>query len=111
MQAVIIYYPDELGRQREETEGGIYTDISRRALSEDYGIDDDNIILYLPLKVSGRTYTERQSDLHDKAVEWSNTLGAYPAWSYGELGDIQSFFEQAGRRYGLIKEFRENGII
>ena len=111
MKSVIIYYPDDLGREREITEGGIYTDITYNALIEEYGIKAENILLYIPFTVSGRTYQERKADLHDKAVEWSNNQGLYPAWSWGEIADINGFFEEQGRRYGLTKEFKENGII
>lgn len=31
--------------------------------------------------------------------------------SYGELVCMQNYFYKLGKRYGLIKEFRENGII
>jgi len=31
--------------------------------------------------------------------------------SYGELANILEKFEKLGRRYGLLKEFRENGVI
>ena len=31
--------------------------------------------------------------------------------SYSELAFMQNYFYKVGKRYGLIKEFRENGII
>ena len=31
--------------------------------------------------------------------------------SYGELSNILEKFVKLGRRYGLTKEFRENGVI
>lgn len=31
--------------------------------------------------------------------------------SYSELACMQDYFYKLGKRYGLIKEFRENGII
>ena len=122
MQAIIIYYPDKDAKEQDTTEGGIYTNISIEdvinEISENQGaapenltrdfILDEMIVCYIPLKVSGKTYQERQSDLHGKAIEWSNSVGQYPKWSYGELADIQGFFETNGRRYGLLNEFREN---
>lgn len=30
--------------------------------------------------------------------------------SWGELADRQQYFLRLGRRYGLLQEFRENGI-
>ena len=32
-------------------------------------------------------------------------------YSYGELAYFSDYFETNARRYGLVKEFRENGII
>lgn len=104
MQAIIIFK-----RTGENADGGIYNNISYKAAVA--GVGENNIISYIPLKVSGRTYTERKNDIETKAIEWSNTCGEYPRWSYGELAIINDFFEINGRRYGLIKEFRENGII
>ena len=31
--------------------------------------------------------------------------------SYGELAILSDFFTKAARRFGLVREFRENGII
>lgn len=46
----------------------------------------------------------------NEVILWSYAGGA-ANWSYSELSEIQSFFEANGKRYGLIKEFTENGII
>ncbi len=67
------------------------------------------IISYIPMTVCGKTYQERKNDIQNKAIEWSYTGGA-ANWSYSELSEIQSFFEVNGKRYGLIKEFKENAI-
>ena len=32
-------------------------------------------------------------------------------YSYGELAYFSDYFEAKARRYGLVKEFKENGII
>ncbi len=68
-------------------------------------------ILYeIPLEVSGKTYQERKNDLEEKAKEWQGSNGEFISWSYGELATIQGFFERNGKRYGLLKEFKENCI-
>ena len=115
MKAIIIYneiteHGDNTGiiETSEKIEGGIYTGISYKTAAAEVG--EENILLYIPFKVSGKTYQERKADLQDKAIEWSNTQGEYGAWSYGELADIQEFFENNARRYGLLQEFRENAI-
>lgn len=40
-----------------------------------------------------------QYDVSQKALAW---------WDVAHMGD---YFEKLGRRFGLIREFRENGII
>ena len=123
MQAIIIYYPELDNFSDDEIDGGIYNNITiddvREDIFENQGAAprcpsieelDEQIICYIPMVVSGKTYQERKNDLHEKAVEWSNNQGEYAAWSYGELGEIQDFFEKNGRRYGLLTEFRENAI-
>lgn len=102
MKTIIIY------QDNKEIDGGIYQDISYKTAAAEIG--ENNILLYIPLTVSGKTYLDRKNDLRNKAIEWSNTQGEYGAWSYGEIGDIQAFFENNGRKYGLLKEFRENAI-
>lgn len=121
MNAIIIYYPDNCSA---EIEGGIYENISLddviNEITENQGaapevltreyIEENLIVCYIPLVLSGKTYKERKEDLYNKAVEWSNNQGEYAAWSYGELAVIQGFFEKNGKRYGLLNEFRENAI-
>ena len=60
-------------------------------------------------KIGGKTYTERKENLRDLAIEYSNNVGE-TCLSYGELADIGNFFEKNGKRYRLLKEFKENGI-
>lgn len=110
MKSIIIIKPVNCGRELIDNMGGIYTDITYKALIEEYEIPEENILLYIPFKISGKTYQERKADLQDKAITWSNDLNLYPCWSYGELADIQTFFENNARRYGLLQEFRENAI-
>ena len=35
----------------------------------------------------------------------------YPGMSYGELADTQEKLYKVAKKYGLVKEFRENGIL
>ena len=44
-----------------------------------------------------------------EAFEWQLTSGDNPI-SYGELAEVFERFYTLGKRYGLLKEFRENGI-
>lgn len=56
------------------------------------------------------TYQRRKAAAREKAVSWQ--LGfADRSDSYDDLVAAQTYFEALGRRYGLLTEFRENGII
>lgn len=46
----------------------------------------------------------------DKAIEYQHNASK-KQYSYSELYEIQDYFYKLAKRYGLIKEFRENGII
>lgn len=104
-KAIIAYYG---GLDNLETEWGIYS--AKKTFSRTLEALGADLISFIPLSVSGKTYQERRADLQNKAIEYSNECSAFP-WSYGELATIGEFFERNGRRYGLTKEFRENGII
>lgn len=55
------------------------------------------------------TYQKKKKKAREKAIEWQERL-VEQSISYGELVIAQSVFEQLGRRFGLLTEFRENGI-
>jgi hypothetical protein len=56
------------------------------------------------------TYKERKERARQKAIDWQYSLSER-RMSYGEIADETEQFERLGRRYGLVREFRENGII
>lgn len=55
-------------------------------------------------------YQKAKAAAHEKAVEFSLTCGEKDL-SYAELAEIGNEFYRLGRRYGLLREFRENGIL
>lgn len=44
------------------------------------------------------------------AQQWQADFANFN-YSYSELAEWQNFFEEYGKKYGLIKEFKENAII
>lgn len=56
-----------------------------------------------------KTYKERQAEVRDEAIEWQSDFANHN-YSWGELAYWSDHFEKLGRRYGLLKEFRENAI-
>lgn len=63
----------------------------------------------LDFKISGKTYQERKASLKDLAKEWQLHFSQF-SWSYGELAEITDYFYKNGKRYGLLKVFKENAI-
>lgn len=57
-----------------------------------------------------KTYQERKEAAREQAIEFQLTFNER-AYSWGELATLTGYFEKMGKRYGLLKEFRENGII
>ncbi len=57
-----------------------------------------------------KTYQERKAKAEQEAIEWQLDFMNHN-YSYGELAYFSSYFEKLAKRYGLITEFKENGII
>lgn len=56
-------------------------------------------------------YAEGKAKTVEEAMEYQNSFAEGKQYSYGEMADIQGRLEKLGKRYGLLREFRENGII
>lgn len=54
-------------------------------------------------------YLELKEKARQEAIDWQLDLGNHN-YSWGELAEYCNHFEKLGKRYGLLKEFRENGI-
>lgn len=70
---------------------------------------DCNIECIKRLEVIGKTYSERREYLRDLAIDIQGADNG--GMSYGEYAILVYFFDKNARHYGLMKEFRENGII
>lgn len=55
-------------------------------------------------------YQEQKERARDRAIEWQYDFQNHN-YSYGELADWQDYFTKLAKRYGLVREFRENCII
>lgn len=56
------------------------------------------------------SYQKGKEKARNEAIEWSSNFGEHN-YSYSELDDFSEHFEKLGRRYGLLREFRENAVI
>ncbi len=54
-------------------------------------------------------YQKMKEKVRQEAIDWQWDFCNHN-YSYEELIEFQSYFERLGKRYGLLKEFRENGI-
>lgn len=56
------------------------------------------------------TYQENKEKAREKAIEWQRDFENHN-YSWGELAYYGVYFEKLAKRYGLVEEFKENGII
>lgn len=56
-----------------------------------------------------RTYQEAKEAARLFAIDTQNIISENNL-SYGEIADIQYTLHQLGKRFGLVREFKENGI-
>ncbi len=55
-------------------------------------------------------YTRAKENARQKAMDWQTDY-YNNNYSYGELIAFAEYFTRLAKRYGLMTEFRENGII
>ena len=55
-------------------------------------------------------YAKRKERARLRAIDWQQ-LCAYVKFSYSEIAGAQERFRKLGKRYGLSREFKKNGII
>ena len=55
-------------------------------------------------------YQKQKARAINEAIEYQHNASG-KQYSYSELYEIGNYFYKLAKRYGLIKEFRDNGII
>ena len=55
-------------------------------------------------------YTKGKARAREKAIEWQYDFHNHN-YSYEELVYFGNYFGKLAKRYGLVREFKENGII
>ena len=55
-------------------------------------------------------YAERKENARQEALAWQRDYDQHD-YSWGELAEFSDRFTKLGKRYGLLREFHENGII
>ena len=56
------------------------------------------------------SYESKKAIARNIAIEWQNNFCNF-RYDFFDLSNWCDFFEEIGRKYGLLKEFRENGIL
>lgn len=59
---------------------------------------------------SNSRYQREKRRARNSAIWWQQNFNN-ENYSYFELYEWQQYFEKLARQYGLIREFKENGII
>lgn len=74
-------------------------------------IDIDYVIERLEdiQKGKNKTYYEKKEEIRQEAVNWQLDFSNHN-YSYLELANWGDYFYKKGKKYGLLKEFHENGI-
>ena len=55
-------------------------------------------------------YQRKKAKAIREAIEWQLDFDNHN-YSYEELAYYRNYFERLAKKYGLVREFRENGII
>ena len=55
-------------------------------------------------------YQKNKEEVRQFAIDWQADF-SNQNYSYSGLVVFQDMFSRLGRRYGLLREFRENGLI
>ena len=69
--------------------------------------DTDFMGLYPKMDGKQSYYEKRKAEVREEAIEYSYSEEEL---SYGELAEKQDYFRRLGKRYGLLREFKENCI-
>jgi len=69
-----------------------------------------NIMPEVDFTIRGKNYEERKSSLAEIARNYQNAFYNCNLF-YSEIAILDEYFERNGKKYGLLKEFRENGIV
>lgn len=90
----------------ERSESWVFNNI--REYHEATFSPDVEVLCARVLEVKGRTYDERKEYLRDLAIEIQHADDGGLSWM--EVSMLEEFFRANGQRYGLLREFHENGI-
>lgn len=56
-------------------------------------------------------YQIGKATARQQAIDWQRSFCEGRSYTWSEVFEFTAHFTKLGKRYGLLKEFRENGII
>lgn len=62
------------------------------------------------MKIKAVTAIKSKDEARQEAIDWQD-LASEQSLSYSELAEWQGYFMTLGKKYGLSREFKENGIL
>jgi hypothetical protein len=57
------------------------------------------------------SYAEGKAKAIEEAMNWQRSFTEGRSYTWAEVFEYTSHFTKLAKRYGLVREFRENGII
>lgn len=71
-----------------------------------------DILCITNFKIKGKNYKERKENARTLAIKIQNTYINHDVYTnYRDTMQLSNIFERIGKNYGLLKEYKENGII
>lgn len=71
-----------------------------------------DILFITDFKIKGKNYKERKENARTLAIEIQDAYISHDIYtSYCDTMQLSNIFERIGKNYGLLKEYKENGII
>lgn len=58
-----------------------------------------------------RYYQKRQNQLREQAIEWQMKFSDGEVMYWSDIVEAGDYFRYWGKRFGLLREFRENAIL
>lgn len=94
-------------KQRNEETGVLYEDF-QDYISDTFSPEVETMVI-IPFTVHGSNYAERRENVRGTAMEFQ-TANDCDGLYMSDMAQIYGWFEKMGKRYGLLKEFRENAV-
>lgn len=70
---------------------------------------DTKIVCLIDFTVHGKDYQSRKASVESIGIDWSNSVDASGLF-YSDIAILSDWFYRNGKRYGLLRDFTENGL-